>query len=526
MYQVYIRSFSDGNGDGVGDIAGLRSKLPYLRELGVDAVWINPWYTSPLLDGGYDVADYRAIDPQFGDLDQARDLFADAARLGIRVIVDLVPNHTSWDHAWFRAALGAGPGSPERDRYHFLPGGGSEGSEPPNDWRSVFGGSAWRRVDDGDWYLHIFDISQPDLNWENPEVRREFIDIIQFWLELGAAGFRVDVAHSLIKAEGYPEVGDAEREAHLLSVGDSSQHPFWDRPEVHEIIREWRSVVDGHPGTMMVAEAWLPSWGRLSRYLRSDEYHQAFDFEFLLAPWEGPAMRSAIEDSLAGAAQVESVPTWVLSNHDVVRHATRYGLPQNMLAKDWLLDGDRELLDPELGLRRARAAALLLLALPGSVYLYQGEELGLPEVVDLPLGVLDDPIWERSDHTEKGRDGCRVPIPWETGGDSAGFGDDGSWLPQPEGWGAVSVAAQEGVDGSTLELYRVALSIRRTELVDDIDLEWLPAPDGVLAFRRGSGVRCVVNMGPTDVALDGDVLVASAPLGSGVLPPDTAAWVR
>ena len=527
VYQVYIRSFKDGNGDGTGDIAGLRSKLPYLAALGIDALWINPWYTSPLLDGGYDVADYRNIDPRFGDIDEAISFIAEAREHGIRVLVDLVPNHTSWEHDWLKAALEAGPGSPERERYHFLPGVGPDGSEPPNDWRSVFGGSAWERVPDGEWYLHLFDISQPDLNWEHPEVRAEFDDILRYWLDRGASGFRVDVAHSLVKAPGYPDVGDEENEANLLTGDRFSRHPYWDRPEIHEIVRGWRAVLDEFPGTMMVAEAWVSDLERLANYLRPDEYHQAFDFDFLEAPWDADSMRTAIDESMKAVGGVGSIPTWVLSNHDVVRHATRYGLAPDVDAKEWLLDGDRSLLDSALGERRARAAALLLLALPGSVYLYQGEELGLPEVTELPVGVLDDPVWARSEHTEKGRDGCRVPIPWESTGPSLGFGSNGAWLPQPDGWGGRSAEAQDGRPGSMLELYRSALRLRTKHLASDLDIEWLDGPTSeTLMFRRGSGIRCLVNFGSDPVPVDGEMLLSSLPLGDGQLPGNASVWLR
>ncbi|MDX1449634.1 MAG: glycoside hydrolase family 13 protein, partial [Acidimicrobiia bacterium] len=518
VYQVYIRSFKDGNGDGTGDIAGLRSRLGYLRELGVDAIWINPWYVSPLNDGGYDVADYRQIDPRFGTLEEAEAFIADATTQGIRVLVDLVPNHTSSEHPWFQEALAAGPGSPERARYHFLRGKGPDGAEPPNDWQAVFGGSAWQRVADGEWYLHLFDVTQPDLNWANPEVREQMNDVIRFWLDRGAAGFRVDVAHSLAKDPTYPDVGE-EPEV-LLASTERTDHPFWDRDELHEIVREWRSVLEEYPGTMMVAEAWVADWERQARYVRPDEFHQSFDFHFLTSPWDVEAMRTAITKSLAGVGTVGAIPTWVLSNHDVVRHPTRYGLPQEIVAKDWLLDGDRSLLDEELGLQRARAATLLMLALPGSVYLYQGEELGLGEVHDLPPEVLDDPVWRRSGHTEKGRDGCRVPLPWEPSGESFGFGSDGSWLPQPAWFGPLAASAQSGVEGSTLELYRAALHLRREHFVNDEDLEWLDLGERVVAFRRGSGAGCVVNFGPEEVPLpDGDLLLASPPLNTPPRPP-------
>ena len=527
VYQVYIRSFADGNGDGTGDIAGLRARLPYLEQLGVDAIWVNPWYESPLLDGGYDVADYRAIHPDFGSNEEAFDFIEEAGRHGIRVLVDLVPNHTSWEHRWFREALAAAPGSPERNRYHFQDGRGKSGSLPPTDWTSVFGGPAWTRVDDGQWYLHLFDPSQPDLNWDNQEVRDEFEDILRFWLDHGAAGFRVDVAHALAKDQSYPDVGDEASESALLASWAVSNHPFWDRPELHEIVRGWRRVLDSYDDVMMVAEAWVVNRDRLAMYLRGDEYHQAFEFDLLLSPWNAAKMHTTIDASIEGAAQVHSVPTWVLSNHDVIRHATRYGLPADVDPIQWLVDGDRSLLDRELGLHRARAATLALLGLPGSVYLYQGEELGLHEVVDLPTEVLQDPVWERSGHTQKGRDGCRVPIPWTVEGQSAGFGSDGSWLPQPQGWGSMSVAAQDGIEGSTLEFYRGALAARREHMVGDAQLTWIDLGEDILAYQRGSGVTCIVNMRTEPVELpDGEILVTSGDIDGRSLAPDRAVWIR
>lgn len=524
VYQVYLRSFADGNGDGTGDIAGLRSRLPYIAGLDVDAIWVNPWYESPMRDGGYDVADYRSIHPLFGTLDEARQFIDEARQLGIRVLVDLVPNHTSTEHEWFQAALAAGPGSPERERYHFLPGRGHNGELPPNDWRSVFGGPSWSRVPDGEWYLHIFDASQPDLNWGHPEVRSEFEEILRFWMDLGASGFRVDVAHALVKHPEYADLGEVPED--LMATPTMEDHPHWNRPELHEIVREWRAVVDEYEDSVMIAEAWLPDWSNLASYVQPGQYHQTFDFLFLQSPWDPEAMRQTTSDALEATASVGAVPTWVLSNHDVVRHATRYGLPQDIKAKTWLLNGDRDLLDPEKGLRRARAATLLMLALPGSVYLYQGEELGLPEVHDLPEGVLDDPVWERSGHTEKGRDGCRVPIPWDRKGESFGFGYDGAWLPQPEGWAELSVEAQEGVEGSTLELYREAIQIRSKFLEDDEDLEWLDTDGQILAFRRGSGMICLVNYGPDPVQVpEGDLLLASNSLAEQGIPTDTGVWV-
>jgi len=522
VYQIYVRSFADGNGDGTGDIAGMRSRLPYLERLGIDAIWVNPWYRSPLLDGGYDVADYREINDRFGTTVEAEAFIADARSHGIRVLVDLVPNHTSWDHVWFRAALAAAPGSDERARYHFVDGRGADGELPPNDWQSVFGGAAWTRVPDGQWYLHLFDESQPDVNWDHPDVVDEFEAVMRFWLDRGAAGFRIDVAHGLVKAPGYPDAGTATNDGR----GQPESLPYYDRDEIHPIVRRWRRVLDEYDGDrMMVAEAWVDA-SRRPLYLRPDEYHQAFDFDLLTATWDAADFASIITASVASAEAVGSEPTWVLSNHDVVRHATRYGLPNEVEPGLWLLDGDRGLLDEARGTRRARAAAMVTFALPGSAYVYQGDELGLPEAWDLPLDVLQDPIWHDSDHTVKGRDGCRVPIPWEPTGESLGFGSSGAWLPQPPEYAPLAAAAQETDPDSTLELYRAALALRRARLADEFGFELIDRGPNVLAFRRGDALTSVTNMGDDAVALPGgEVLLSSGPLVDGGLPPDTTVWL-
>lgn len=522
MYQIYVRSFADGNGDGTGDIAGMRDRLPYLERLGIDAIWVNPWYRSPLLDGGYDVADYREINERFGTTHEAEAFIAEARVHGIRVLVDLVPNHTSWDHQWFRAALAATPGSTERSRYHFVDGRGASGELPPNDWQSVFGGPAWTRTPDGQWYLHLFDESQPDVNWECPEVVAEFEAVMRFWLDRGAAGFRIDVAHALVKEPGYPDAGLSANDGR----GQPEPLPYLDRDEIHPIVRRWRRLLDEYgDDRMMVAEAWVDA-ARRPLYLRPDEYHQAFDFDLLTANWDAGEFASIIAASVASAHAVGSDPTWVLSNHDVVRHATRYGLPTDVEPGLWLLDGDRGLLDEERGARRARAAALVTLALPGSTYVYQGDELALPEAWDLPLDVLQDPIWHDSSYLVKGRDGCRVPIPWEPTGESFGFGAGSAWLPQPSEFGSLSAAVQDDDPASTLNLYRAALTLRRAHLVEELGFDLVDLGAGVLAFCRGDGFVCAANMGDDPVALpDGEVLLTSSPLMGAELPPDTAVWI-
>lgn len=522
VYQIYVRSFADGNGDGTGDIAGLRNRLPHLARLGVDAIWVNPWYESPLNDGGYDVADYRRIDPRYGTVDEAELLIREASDLDIRVLVDLVPNHTSSAHAWFQEALAAEPGSEARNRYHFTAGRGDNGELPPNDWPSVFGGPAWTRVPDGEWYLHLFDTTQPDLNWELPEVRSEFESILRFWLDRGAAGFRVDVAHSLTKAPGYPDLGELSgRDGPLWVEG----HPFWDRDDVHDIVRDWRSVLDEYDDKMMVAEAWVRA-DRRHLYVRPDEYHQAFDFDFLRAPWDAVGFAENITAAIEQAELVGSTNTWVLANHDVVRPATRYALPQDVDATFWMLGGDRSLHDTEVGRRRARAAALVMLCLPGSAYLYQGDELALPEAYDLPLDVLDDPIWNNTGQTVKGRDGCRVPIPWTSSGSSMGFGDAEPWLPQPAEFANLSVESQQNDPGSTLNLFREAIRIRSERLVSEPRIE-TRVNDGVLTIRRGSSLACIVNMGSDTVDLpSGEVLLSTASNDDRRLAVNEAAWLQ
>ncbi|WP_370962286.1 glycoside hydrolase family 13 protein [Amycolatopsis sp. cg9] len=506
VYEVYVRSFADSNGDGTGDLAGLRSRLGYLAELGIDAVWTTPWYRSPMVDGGYDVEDHREADPLFGSDYDVPELVAEAHRLGLRVLIDVVPNHTSDRHRWFRAALAAGPGAPERARYHFRPGRGPGGELPPTDWRSVFGGPAWTRVADGEWYLHLFAPEQPDLNWDHPEVRAEFEDLLRFWFARGVDGVRIDVAHGLLKDPAFPDLGADEEE--IAQPPDRSGHPHWDLDGVHDIYRAWRKVAgEFGPDRVFVAEAWVDRPDRLARYVRPDELHTAFNFDFLRCDWDAAALREVIDRTLDALGAVGAPATWVLSNHDVVRHVTRFGDP-----------------------RRARAALLLMLALPGGAYLYQGEELGLEEVEDLPEEVLADPTWERSGHTRRGRDGCRVPLPWSGSAPPFGFtgGDAPTWLPQPAHWRTLTAAAQAGDPDSMLSLYRAALAQRREHpALGDGTMTWLPAPDGVLSFTREPGFGCVVNLSAEPYALpDGvRVLLASGPLGGGRVPPDGAVWL-
>lgn len=523
-YQIYPRSFADGNGDGMGDLAGIIDRIPYLRDLGVDAVWLSPFYPSALADGGYDVADYRDVDPRIGTLEQFDEMLALLREAGIRVIVDIVPNHSSDQHEWFQEALAAGRGSAARERYIFREGRGADGELPPNDWPSHFGPTCWTRVADGQWYLHLFAPEQPDFNWDHPEVRADFVRTLRFWGDRGVAGFRVDVAHALVKdlSEPYAQLAGFSVE-HLPLDGS---HPLFDRDEVHDVYAEWRTIFNEYdPPLVAVAESWAPT-ERRPRYARADGLGQTFNFDLLGAPWKAKAFRAVIEHNLELAAASESSSTWVLSNHDVVRHATRYGLDDDVDLVAWLMsDGTDPVADSARGLRRARAATMLMLALPGASYLYQGEELGLPEVADLPRDSLQDPIWLRTGGTEKGRDGCRVPLPWAADEPGFGFGASIGHLPQPEWFGGFAVDRQLDDPDSTLALYRRLLALRR-ELVSGEELTWLRSPAGSLRFGRAGGWESITNFSTRRCALPaGRVLASSDPLDGDRLPPDTTAWI-
>ena len=549
IYQVYPRSFKDSNGDGMGDLGGVTQKLPYLKHLGVDAVWLSPFYLSPQHDAGYDVADYRTVDPRFGSLEDFDRMREEAHRLGLKIIVDLVPNHTSEDHEWFRAALTSEPGSPERDRYMFREGRGENGEEPPNNWKSLFGGRAWTRVPDGQWYLHLFDSSQPDLNWENPEVWEEFRAILRFWLDRGADGFRVDVAHGMIKAPGLP---DWDEQVHMVEGTDAQgaqdepdgpsktmdTGPYFDQDGVHEIYRDWHTVLQQYPGDrMLVVEAWVGPAERLARYVRPDEAQQAFNFDFLVAGWHRDRMRDTIEISLRANAAVGAPSTWVLSNHDTVRHASRYGLSSRTAYPNGIGAQDEQ---PHAGqgLRRARAAALVELSLPGSAYIYQGDELGLPEHTELPDAARQDPTFHRTAGSELGRDGARVPLPWAPVGDGLGFGPD-PWLPQPESFAGITVDHQLGDPQSTLNLYRRALELRHELELGTAEFAWHPLSEGdqdVLAYtmscRTGETVLVAANLGESEIGFDelsrGELLLASGQnaVVNDRLSVDSAVWLR
>nr|WP_242497748.1 glycoside hydrolase family 13 protein [Microbacterium protaetiae] len=530
MYQVYLRSFRDGDGDGIGDLAGLTAGLPEIARLGCDAVWLNPCYVSPQRDHGYDIEDYFSIDPGYGSLADFDMMIAEAHGLGLRVLMDMVANHCSIAHPWFREALTSGPGSEARERFLFRDGRGPAGEEPPGNWQSVFGGSAWTRVVESDgapgqWYLHSFDAGQPDFNWRNPEVAAYFLDVLRFWFDRGVDGFRIDVAHGHVKAEGLPD--------NHVAGGNGHNAAMWDQPEVHEIYRAWRRLGDAYPEPkFFVGEVWVPTAESLARYLRRDELHQAFCFDLLVQPWDAARMRAAIDRGLETG---DGAPAWTLANHDVHRAVTRYGQQQSFDAPSPtdMIAAARQNgpVDVATGMRRARAAAALLFALPGSAYLYQGEELGLPEVLDLPAEARQDPIWHRSGGSTLGRDGCRVPLPWQAEAPAFGFGGDPAmnWLPQPSWFGDFARDRQQEDPHSMLTLYRELLAGRETFAAGE-PLQWLDTPRDVLAFSRADAV-CVVNLGPEPFIIPSrwgpvDETVSTAPHSPGCVPPDSATWLR
>lgn len=535
-YQIYIRSFADSNGDGKGDIEGIRSRLPYLKKLGVDAIWITPWYVSPQKDHGYDTADYMNIDPTYGTNTDAERLIQEAHSMGIRTIVDIVPNHSSDQHKWFQEALNSEPGSAARDRYIFRDGKGENGELPPNDWESVFGGCGWQRIIEkngqpGQWYLHLFAVEQPDFNWENEEVREHFDQVLRFWLDKGVAGFRIDVAHGMIKAPGLPDV-----KKHSEGLLDASARPYWNQPGVHEIYRRWRKIFDSYPGDRMgVAEAWVPVES-LPLYLRPDELQNSFNFIFLDSLWKKKSFFKNIQGSLDALATTGAPSSWVFENHDVTRKVHRFDL---MLGKKRsTTPGPRfgkhpERFNESRGVRRARAGSLLCLALPGGAYLYQGEELTLPQVIDIPHDRLEDPVWHMSGYTDVGRDGCRVPLPWTQMADGAhGFSTrktmtrEEAWMPEPTWWGKYAVDIQESNLESSLWLHRNALRLRK-ELpgLGDGEMEWVKAPRRVLAFKRAGGFQCWINFGrEVKLPKGAKVLLSSSPLNGRKLPKDTGVW--
>lgn len=544
IYQVYPRSFADADGDGIGDLKGITEKLGSLSDLGIDAIWFSPFFKSPQKDAGYDISDYRLIDPIFGTNEDFDVLLAKAKTLGIRIIVDIVPNHTSDQHAWFQAALASAPGSAERDYYHFRDGKGENGELPPNNWQSIFGGPAWSRITEangelGQWYLHLFDSSQPDLNWENPKIADEFDDILRFWLDKGVDGFRVDVAHGMVKRAGLPDAtiydeNLRERPISNLTMAEAEEAvPYWGQPGVHDAIRRFRRILDEYDDRAMCAEASMSPLPRLAMWVRPDEYHQSFNFDYMHSKYEAAAIKKIVTDSIVEYGKVGASSTWVLSNHDGIRHATRLGIaPENTPRPGDGIHPSDPAPDEALGLRRARAATAFMLGLPGSSYLYQGEELGLPEAWQLEGKYRQDPTYARTNGDRIGRDGCRVPLPWVADAtESNGFNSTGkSWLPQPANYRVFARNLQDGVVGSTLELYKRLLKVRKQfdlgagafSWVDDYDSETSLSyiNNGVLVITNFSGDPIAMPAGELLVTTQHDLTV------EGILEHDQTVWLK
>lgn len=519
IYQIYPRSFLDSNSDGFGDLVGITRGLADLAELGVDAVWLSPFYKSPQKDGGYDVSDYCDVDPLFGSLEDFDELLKKAHELGLKVMIDLVPNHTSDQHPWFQRAIASPLGSEERNFYHFF----QTGDTPPNNWVSMFGGPAWTRLEDGSWYLHLFDSSQPDLNWDNPKVREEFEKILRFWLDRGVDGFRVDQPHAMAKAKGLPDHPYVS-EAGAGFIEGRESPPMWFQEEVHEIFRSWRKILDSYsPERAMCGEAYVLPLSFMAKWVRSDEFHQTFNFRFLDAGWTLEAIAAAVDESFVAFDQVGAPSTWVLNNHDVIRHVSRFGGDYGRATASDGIGSDSPQPDNVLGLRKARAATLFMLALPGASYLFQGEELGLPEHTSLDNTKRQDPTFFRTNGRRVGRDGCRVPLPWNLEEPSLGFSSSEPWLPQPESFKELSRSEQRSED-STLMLYKKALQLRKGLSLGSGSFEWL-VKDSYLSFRN-TDVTIIHNFSSADIEISGEVLISSGEIRNGRLQPNDTVWLK
>jgi alpha-glucosidase len=534
IYQIYPRSFADSNGDGLGDLKGITSRLDSLAALGIDAIWLSPFYSSPQKDAGYDVSNYVDVDPIFGTLADFDELLEKAHSLGLRVMIDLVPNHSSDQHQWFQKALAAEPGSPERAFYHFKDGLGENGQLPPNNWVSMFGGPAWTRVTESDgkpgqWFVHLFDSSQPDLNWANPQVQLEFENILKFWLDRGVDGFRVDQPHAMAKAASLPDHPYVE-EAGAGFIEGRENPPMWFQEEVHEIFRNWRKILESYPGNRaMCGEAYVYPLSLMAKWVRPDEFHQTFNFRFLDAGWDPKKLVAAINESFEAFDGVGAPSTWVLNNHDVIRHASRFGGDYGRATASDGVGANQPQPDSKLGLKVAKGATLFMLGLPGASYLFQGEELGLPEHTTLEDVYRQDPTFARTKGKRVGRDGCRIPLPWEPEGESSGFSQSGkSWLPQPASYKDLSRSIQEQDPGSTLALYKTALSLRKQLGLGEGSFGWLAShlgPD-TLGYEN-SGVDVIYNFGVEPIDLSAyQVLIASEPVSGNQLATNQCAWVR
>lgn len=468
IYQVYPRSFQDSNGDGIGDLQGIRSRLDYLKWLGVDAIWISPIYPSPMADFGYDVSDYTAIHPLFGSLDDFDALLRDAHTHGLRLIMDFVPNHTSDQHPWFLESRSS-TDNPKRDWYLWrdpAPDGG-----PPNNWRSVFGGPAWRLDEKtGQYYYHAFLPQQPDLNWRNPEVQEAMFDAMRFWLQRGVDGFRVDVIYHIIKDDQFRD--------NPVNPDWDPQHPDYDqlnaiystdRPEVHDLIAKMRKVVDSYGDRLLIGEVYLPT-ERLMAYYgpEADGTHMPYNFQLILLPWEARTIDAAIM-RYEMALPKFGWPNWVLGNHDKPRVASRVGRKQ------------------------ARVAALLLLTLRGTPTLYYGDEIGLQDVV-IPPERIQDPFEVREPGKGNGRDPQRTPMQWSAD-PGAGFTAGEPWLPLAPDHDVTNVAIQKEDPASILQFYRTVIEFRRKHMaLSTGEYEQLHADGELLAFRRSDGQETFVTV--------------------------------
>jgi len=534
IYQIYPRSFADANGDGIGDLKGIEQKLDSLSALGIDAIWLSPFFTSPQKDAGYDVANYVDVDPLFGTLADFDSMLSKAHSLGIRVMIDLVPNHTSDQHQWFQKALSSKASSPERELYHFKDGLGVNGELPPNNWVSMFGGPAWTRVIEkdgtpGQWFVHLFDSSQPDLNWSNEKVQEAFEDIFRFWLDRGVDGFRVDQPHAMAKAKGLPD-HPYVAEAGAGFIEGRENPPMWFQEEVHPIFRRWRKILESYDGDRaMCGEAYVYPLSLMAQWVRSDEFHQTFNFRFLDAGWDPKKLFDAINESFEAFDGVGAPSTWVLNNHDVMRHRSRFGGSYGSATASDGVGPNQLQPDNKLGLKVAKGATLFMLGLPGASYLYQGEELGLPEHTTLEDKFRQDPTFARTKGKRVGRDGCRVPLPWDQSSDSSGFSQTGkSWLPQPESYRALARSLQETDPSSTLAFYKQALALRKQLALGEGSFAWVEGHTGPesLAYEN-SGICMIYNFGKEPIDLgNSEVLISSQPLVSGQLETNSCVWIR
>jgi alpha-glucosidase len=534
IYQIYPRSFADANGDGIGDLKGIEQKLDSLSALGIDAVWLSPFFKSPQKDAGYDVADYIDVDPLFGTLADFDSMLAKAHSLGIRVMIDLVPNHTSDQHQWFQRALASAPGSPEREFYHFKDGLGENGELPPNNWVSMFGGPAWTRVIEkdgtpGQWFVHLFDSSQPDLNWSNEKVQEAFEDIFRFWLDRGVDGFRVDQPHAMAKAKGLPD-HPYVAEAGAGFIEGRENPPMWFQEEVHPIFRRWRKILESYDGDRaMCGEAYVYPLSLMAQWVRPDEFHQTFNFRFLDAGWDLKKLFDAINESFEAFDGVGAPSTWVLNNHDVMRHASRFGGNYGRTTASDGVGPNQPQPDNELGLTIAKGATLFMLGLPGASYLFQGEELGLPEHTTLEDRFRQDPTFARTKGARVGRDGCRVPLPWDQSSDSSGFSKTGkAWLPQPESYRELARSLQEQDESSTLAFYKQALALRKELALGEGSFGWVQGHTGPDSLGyENSGVHVIYNFGREPIDLgSSEILISSQPIIGGQLETNFCVWVR